>query len=262
MSPKSVRRIELRSRAVPALVAIGLGSALVLAGCSTGDDTVPSPTRSHTRSSTPSPSTSPAADDEATTGTGGSTGTGTGDTGAAGGSGSSDGAGDDGGTGDGTGGNGTGGSDSGSASALSDAQLGTIGTQAIAAAGATGSGGAATVLSATGSSDEWTVVTAGADGSETQSVVSLALGRVSSGPFPKSVDAATQSANRALTAAASTGFQAAAAAAQGAVPRGTLTAIQLGGSASTPRWTATVSASGAAHTVVVDAASGRVLSTS
>ncbi len=127
----------------------------------------------------------------------------------------------------------------------------TVTKQGIAAAG----GGA--VVSLTGSGDTWTVVVVGGpDGTETQSVVSATLGRVTSGPFPKAVDGATSAADLARTTTATTDAAAAAAAAERAVTGGRLASLVLGGPADAPVWTASVNAAGATTTVTVDGRTG------
>lgn len=125
----------------------------------------------------------------------------------------------------------------------------------IAAQGTAAAGGG-TVVSIVGAGDSWTVVVAGPDGSQTQSVVSATLGRVTSGPFPKQVDAAAQAATTAQAAAVRTSAAAAAAAATKAVGGGTLASIVLGGSGSAPTWTATVSTAQGERTVTVDGITG------
>jgi len=125
----------------------------------------------------------------------------------------------------------------------------------IAAQGTAAAGGG-TVVSITGSGDSWTVVVAGPDGSQTQSVVSATLDRVTSGPFPKQVDAATQASTTARAAALKTSAADAATAATKAVGGGTLASIVLGGSGTAPTWTATVTTAGGARTVSVDGITG------
>lgn len=212
-------------------IAIGIGTAALFTGCSGGD--APEPTRSATATTTrtPTPSaTTPAPTSAATTTP-------------------SDAPADDptGGTGDGTGqgtGNGSGVDDPASV------DFAAVTKQGVAAAG----GG--TVVSLSGSGDNWTVVVAGPDGSLTQSVVSATLDRVTSGPFPKDSDAATKSANTARAAALRVDAAAAAAKATAAVPGSALTGLQLGGSGSAPTWTGTVSVGGANRSVTVDGVSG------
>gem|GEM_PF-4703951 len=121
--------------------------------------------------------------------------------------------------------------------------------QGIAAAG----GGS--VVSLTGSGDSWTVVVSGPDGSQTQSVVSATLGRVTSGPFPKDVDQATKTADADRAAAAEIDAATAAETAVGASSGGTLSSLVLGGSATAPTWTATLTGS-STSTVIVDGISG------
>ncbi|MFZ7089093.1 PepSY domain-containing protein [Curtobacterium sp. RRHDQ10] len=245
-----------------AAVAIGVAGALLLAGCSTADVPRPSSSPSGTGSASPGPTRSPSADatgGSATTGAGGTSGQGgtgsTGGTSAGGDSGT-------GGTGSGSSGSGSGGSGS-SGGTVTQGQLDTSVAQAMAAAGiAESASGSGTLLSLHIDGDDWTIVTADESGAETQSVVSRSLGRVTSGPFPKSVDAATTAQNTAIAAAARVPYATAASTAQRAVPGSSLTGLQLGGTSSAPRWTATVTANGVVHTVVVDAASGAVVSTS
>jgi hypothetical protein len=121
--------------------------------------------------------------------------------------------------------------------------------QGVAAAG----GG--TVVSLTGSGDNWTVVVAGPDGSQTQSVVSATLGRVISGPFLSAADAATTAANVARAAALRVDAASAAAAAVSASSGGTLSALVLGGTGTAPVWTATLTGS-SSSTVTVDGVTG------
>ena len=115
------------------------------------------------------------------------------------------------------------------------------------------------MLSLAGSGDSWTVVVAGSDGSQTQSVVSAALDRVTSGPFPKQVDAATQTTTSALTSALRVDAPTAAADAERAASGGTLRSLVLGGTGSAPVWTATVDSVGSSRTVTVDGRTGAEL---
>lgn len=226
------------SPVLTAAIAVGIGGALLLTGCSGGDAPAPTtsasatgktpkPTPTRTPSSTPTPTTAapapstptsaaPAPDPEQ--------------------------GGDDG-SGQGTG-NGSG------VTTPAAVDLGVVTQQGIAAAG----GG--TVVSLAGSGDLWTVVVAGPDGSLTQSVVSVTLGRVTSGPFPKDSDAATKTATVARVAATKTDARTVAAKAVAAVPGSTIAGLQLGGSGSAPVWTATVSTGGATRTVMVDGVTG------
>ncbi|MGN7190868.1 hypothetical protein [Curtobacterium sp. MCBA15_004] len=125
----------------------------------------------------------------------------------------------------------------------------------VAAQGVAAAGGG-TVVSIAGSGDSWTVVVVGPDGSQTQSVVSAVLDRVTSGPFPKQVDAAAQASTVALAAAVQTGAGPAAAAAEAAVPGSELRSLVLGGSTAAPVWTATVADGSATSTVSVDGTTG------
>ncbi|NII42205.1 hypothetical protein E9228_002863 [Curtobacterium flaccumfaciens] len=131
----------------------------------------------------------------------------------------------------------------------------TVDWSAVTAQGVAAAGGGS-VVSIAGSGDQWTVVVAGPDGSQTQSVVSATLGRVTSGPFPKDVDAATKAANVARTSGLRTQADAAATVATGAVAGSTLSSLTLGGTAAAPSWTATVQASGTTSTVRVDGLTG------
>ncbi len=97
---------------------------------------------------------------------------------------------------------------------------------------------------------------AGPDGSRTQSVVSATLGRVTSGPFPRDVDAATAAADAARSAAAEVDAAAAAASATAAVPGSTLRSVVLEGSDTAPVWNAVVTVGGAERSVTVDARTG------
>jgi hypothetical protein len=226
---------------IAASVVLGVGLTTTLAACSSGDDPSPAPSRSASSTRTPSatttapattgapapvdstepsPSTPDVPSDDQTGG-------------------------QDDGTGPGTG-NGSG------VDTPTTVDWSAISEQGVAAAG----GG--TVVSIIGAGDEWTVLVAGPDGSQTQSVVSATLGRVTSGPFPKDADAATKTANVARSAAARIDAATAAASATKAVAGGSLTSLVLGGSGSAPVWTATLSTSGGSRTVTVDAVSGAV----
>lgn len=125
----------------------------------------------------------------------------------------------------------------------------------IAAQGTAAAGGG-TVVSIAGSGDSWTVVVAGPDGSQTKSVVSATLDRVTSGPFPEQVDAATQATTTARTAALQTTAASAAAAAMTAVGGGQLASLVLGGTSSAPTWAATVTTADGARSVSVDGITG------
>ncbi|MGU3410061.1 hypothetical protein ACLBWP_08145 [Microbacterium sp. M1A1_1b] len=209
-----------------ASIVIAVALTTVLSACSGGSDPAPSASATSSRSSSPAPSASGGAAAPSATPSDDQTGS------------------SDDGTGPGTG-NGSG------VDAPTSVDWATVTQQGIAAAG----GGA--VLSLAGSGDSWTVVVVnGPDGAETQSVVSATLGRVTSGPFPKSVDAATGTADLARATAAKTTASAAATAAERAVPGSTLASLVLGGAAGAPVWTATVTASGATRTVTVDGLTG------
>ncbi|MFJ5146438.1 hypothetical protein [Curtobacterium sp. NPDC088465] len=222
-----------RRRSLPVLTAstaIGLGLALTLSACSGAEDPAPSGSATATRSAsaTPTPSgtaTAPSGDATPTTPSDDQTGP------------------IDDGTGPGTG-NGSG------VDQPESVDFGVVTEQGIAAAG----GG--TVVSLVGTGDNWTVVVAGPDGSQTQSVVSATLGRVTSGPFPKDADEATKAANVARAAAVRIDAVAAADRALGAVAGSSLTSLVLGGSGQPPVWTATVTAGGTTSTVTVDAVTG------
>jgi hypothetical protein len=127
-------------------------------------------------------------------------------------------------------------------------------TQAIAAAG----GG--TVVQATGSGDAWTILVSASDGSQTLAVVSAASMRVTSGPFPKSVDAATQASTLARIAALNVDAAHAATAGLGAFGGSSLAWVQLAGTDAAPQWSIGVTAGGTQHTVIVDGKSGAVVS--
>jgi hypothetical protein len=116
--------------------------------------------------------------------------------------------------------------------------------------------GGGTVVSLIGSGDSWTVLVAGPDGAQTQSVVSASLGRVTSGPFPKDADAATAAVNAARAKSLQVDAAAAATKAIAAVPGSALGSLVLGGPGTAPVWTASVSVSGATTTVTVDGLSG------
>jgi hypothetical protein len=111
-------------------------------------------------------------------------------------------------------------------------------------------------VSLIGSGDSWTVLVAGPDGAQTQSVVSASLGRVTSGPFPKDADAATAAVNAARAKSLRVDAAAAATKAIAAVPGSALGSLVLGGPGTAPVWTASVSVSGATTTVTVDGLSG------
>lgn len=228
-----------------ATVALGVGLTMTLTACSGDDDPSPSPTRSATATRTPSATATPAPTTSSAPAPDGSAASAAPSTPAV--------PSDDqtGGTDDGTGpgtGNGSG------VETPASVDWSAISQQGVAAAG----GG--TVVSIAGSGDEWTVLVAGPDGSQTQSVVSATLGRVTSGPFPKDADAATKSANAARAAAARVDAATAATTATKAVSGSALRSLVLGGSAPAPTWTATLSVAGAARTVTVDAVSGAVRS--
>ena len=125
----------------------------------------------------------------------------------------------------------------------------------VAAQGVAAAGGG-TVVSIAGSGDSWTVVVAGPDGSQTQSVVSATLDRVTSGPFPKQVDAATQAATTARAAALQTTAASAVAAATAAVGGGELASVVLDGTAEAPTWAATVTTADGSRSVSVDGITG------
>jgi hypothetical protein len=225
-----------RRRSLPVLTAstaIGLGLALALSACSGAEDPGPSGSATATRSAsgTPDPSGTAAAPSgggkPSTPSTPSDDQTGPVDDG----------------TGPGTG-NGSG------VDQPESVDFGLVTEQGVAAAG----GG--TVVSVVGAGDNWTVVVAGPDGSQTQSVVSATLGRVTSGPFPKDADAATKTANVARAAAVRTDAVTAADRALGAVAGSSLTSLVLGGPGEAPVWTATVTAGGTTSTVTVDAVTG------
>lgn len=227
-----------RRRSLPVLTAtivIGLGLTTTLAACSGGDDRTPSATRSASATATATPTRTPVASAAPTSGTTPSPSASTpsdDQTGPA-----------DDGTGPGTG-NGSG------VDQPDSVDFAAVTAQGVAAAG----GG--TVVSLVGSGDNWTVLVSGPDGSQTQSVVSATLGRVTSGPFPKDADSATKAANVARAGALQVKADAAATSAVGAVSGSTLTSLVLGGSGSAPVWTATVSAGGATRSVTVDGVTG------
>lgn len=211
-----------------ASVVIGLGLTALLSACSDGSAPAPSPSASGSPSATASVPTSGGGSSSRPSATPTDDQTGAADDG----------------TGPGTG-NGSGVDDP------SSVDWATVTQQGIAAAG----GGA--VVSLVGSGDTWTVVVVnGPDGTETQSVVSATLGRVTSGPFPKSVDAASAAADLGRATAARTVASAAATAAERAVTGSKLVSLTLGGTAAAPVWTATVSADGATRTVTVDGLTG------
>lgn len=219
-----------RRRTAPVLTAsivLAVGLTAVLAACS-GPDGTPSPSASTTasRSASPTPTSNTTASPSAPSVPGDD------QTGPA-----------DDGTGAGTG-NGSG------VDQPSSVDFAKISAQGVAAAGD------GTVVALSGAGDNWTVVVSGPDGSQTQAVVSATLDRVTSGPFPKDVDAATKSANVSRTAALKVDAAAAAAAAERTAAGGTLSALTLGGSGSAPVWTATVTVGGASKTVTVNGVTG------
>ncbi|MCM3506249.1 hypothetical protein M3666_14110 [Curtobacterium sp. ODYSSEY 48 V2] len=223
------------SRRLPvtaASVVLAVTAAVVLAGCSGGDGPERTASASPSRSATPAPTGS------APTTVPPSSGSSPSDVPSPGPSG-----GVDDGTGPGTG-NGSG------VEQPDSVDFAAVSAQGVAAAG----GG--TVVSLAGSGDEWTVVVAGPDGSRTQSVVSATLGRVTSGPFPRDVDAATAAADAARSAAAEVDAAAAAASATAAVPGSTLRSVVLEGSDTAPVWNAVVTVGGAERSVTVDARTG------
>ncbi|WP_267421268.1 MULTISPECIES: hypothetical protein [unclassified Curtobacterium] len=225
------------STVLTASIVIAIGTTALLTACSGSD--APEPTRSATATRTASPTPTPTRTPTPTTAPSASTTTAPAPAPAP----SDDPSGsDDDGAGQGTG-NGSG------ADAPDTVDYAAVTQQGVAAAG----GG--TVVSLTGSGDNWTVVVAGPDGSLTQSVVSATLGRVTSGPFPKDSDAATKTANAARAAGLKVDAAAAAKAATSAVS-GTLTSLQLGGTRAAPTWTASVTVSGAARSVTVNGLTG------
>lgn len=222
-----------RLRSVPVLttsIIVAVGLAVGLTACSGGGD--PAPSRSAGGSATATASPSASGESETTPLPSSASRPTAEPTGSA-----------DDGTGPGTG-NGSG------VEQPSSVDFGKIAAQGVAAAG----GG--TVLSLAGSGDSWTVVVAGSDGSQTQSVVSATLDRVTSGPFPKQVDAATQTTTSALTSALRVDAPTAAADAERAASGGTLRSLVLGGTGSAPVWTATVDSGGSSRTVTVDGRTG------
>lgn len=230
-----------RRRSLPVITAsvvLGLSLTTTLAACSGGDDPTPSRTPSSSRSASPEPTgrttRTPATDTPSSaTSAPPSAGTPSDDqTGSA----------DDGnvpGTGNGSG-----------VDQPTSVDFGAVAAQGVAAAG----GG--TTVSIVGAGDNWTVVVSGPDGSQTQSVVSATLDRVTSGPFPKDADAATKAVNVARSGSLRVQAADAATRALAAVPGSSLTSLVLGGSGSAPVWTATVTASGATRTVTVDGLTG------
>lgn len=224
-----------RLTTITASIALGVATAALASGCSGPDtaDRSPSPTRSSSASATatptPRPSSTPTGAATSAPGTAPS---------------AAPTAPVDDGTGPGTG-NGSG------VETPANVDFSRIAAQGVAAAG----GG--TVVSLTGSGDNWTVVVASPDGSLTQSVVSATLDRVTSGPFPKDSDAATKAANAARAGAVRVDAPTAAARAASS-SGGTVTGIVLGGSGQAPTWAVSVSVGGAGRTVTVDAVSGAV----
>jgi hypothetical protein len=220
-------------------IVLGLGLITSLAACSGGEDPTPTRSPSHSRTATSDPTASPTQTPKASPAP--SSGT---SAPPAAGSPSDDqtGSADDGnvpGTGNGSG-----------VEQPSSVDFSAVTAQGVAAAG----GG--TAVSIVGSGDDWTVVVSGPDGSQTQSVVSATLGRVTSGPFPKDADAATKAANVARSGALRVQAGTAATRAVGAVPGSSLSSLVLGGSGSAPVWTATVAAGGSTRTVTVDGLTG------
>lgn len=207
-------------------IVLGIGMTTVLAACTEGGDPAPTSSASGRTSASPGSTASGSA--------------GSGSSGTPGSKPSDDqtGAPDDG-TGPGTG-NGSG------VDNPTSIDWTTVTKQGLAAAG----GG--TVVSLTGAGDSWTVVVVGSDGSETQSVVSATLGRVTSGPFPKSADAQVTAPAAALKIDAATAAADAEKSTSGAV----LSSLVLGGTGAAPVWTATLTVSGAARTVTVDGLTG------
>lgn len=212
-------------------VLLGVGMTVLLSACSDGPAPAPNVSASQSATPTPTPTRTPSSAPDAGQPSAPSATPTDDQTGSA-----------DDGTGPGTG-NGSG------AEAPASVDWAAVSKQGIAAAG----GGS--VVSLAGSGDSWTVVVVGSDGTETQSVVSATLGRVTSGPFPKAVDGATGAADRARAAAATTDAAAAATAAERAGGGGKLSALTLGGSAGAPVWTATLTGGGVS-TVTVDGRTG------
>lgn len=207
-----------RITVLTASLAIGIGMTAVLAACSTGDDAAPSGSASPSasRSTSTSPSATPT-DDQ---------------TGSA-----------DDGTGPGTG-NGSG------VDNPTSVDWATVTKQGLAAAG----GG--TVVSLTGSGDNWTVVVADASGARTQSVVSATLARVTSGPFPTDADSQTMADDVARAASLQVDAAAAATDAEESTAGAKLSSLVLGGTGAAPVWTATLTVSGATTSVTVDGKTG------
>jgi len=233
----SRRRPAAQARTITTAVAIGLGVTVVLAGCTGGDDPVPSPSATSTRSVSATPTATrtatPTATPSSTTTSAPAPSTPAAQP--------TDDPGDGSGSGTGNGGGGD---------APTTIDWANVTKQGVAAAG----GG--TVVSLVGSGDSWTVLVAGPDGAQTQSVVSASLGRVTSGPFPKDADAATAAVNAARAKSLQVDAAAAATKAIAAVPGSSLGSLVLGGPGTAPVWTASVSASGATTTVTVDGLSG------
>jgi len=235
----SRRRPAATARTIPTAIAIGLGLTVVLAGCTGGDTPSPSTSATSTRSASPTPTaTRTAAPTTAPSSTATAAPAPAPSTPAAQ---PTDDPGDGSGTGTGNG---------GGADAPATIDWANVTKQGVAAAG----GG--TVVSLIGSGDSWTVLVAGPDGAQTQSVVSASLGRVTSGPFPKDADAATAAVNAARAKSLQVDAAAAATKAIAAVPGSALGSLVLGGPGTAPVWTASVSVSGATTTVTVDGLSG------
>jgi hypothetical protein len=235
----SRRRPAAQARTIPTAIAIGLGLTVVLAGCTGGDTPSPSTSATSTRSASPTPTaTRTAAPTTAPSSTATAAPAPAPSTPAAQ---PTDDPGDGSGTGTGNG---------GGADAPATIDWANVTKQGVAAAG----GG--TVVSLIGSGDSWTVLVAGPDGAQTQSVVSASLGRVTSGPFPKDADAATAAVNAARAKSLQVDAAAAATKAIAAVPGSALGSLVLGGPGTAPVWTASVSVSGATTTVTVDGLSG------
>jgi hypothetical protein len=235
----SRRRPAAQARTIPTAIAIGLGLTVVLAGCTGGDTPSPSTSATTTRSASPTPTaTRTAAPTTAPSSTATAAPAPAPSTPAAQ---PTDDPGDGSGTGTGNG---------GGADAPATIDWANVTKQGVAAAG----GG--TVVSLIGSGDSWTVLVAGPDGAQTQSVVSASLGRVTSGPFPKDADAATAAVNAARAKSLQVDAAAAATKAIAAVPGSALGSLVLGGPGTAPVWTASVSVSGATTTVTVDGLSG------
>jgi hypothetical protein len=234
-----VSRLRLaRSSVIPVAVLVGLGTGMLLAGCSAPSVSA-SASPTPTRSASPKPSATPSATassdpDAAGDGSSAATGSGT----------SADGS-----TGTGAG------SSSGSGSGAATVDLAGMDTQAVSAAG----GG--TVVQATGSGDSWTILVAATDGSQTLAVVSASSMRVTSGPFPKSVDAATQASTLARIRGLDVDAAHAATTGVGAFGGSSLVSVALAGTDNAPQWSVGVTAGGTKHTVTVDGRSGAVVST-